>query len=172
MIYDHPLLGYKHRNVRITSYAINFTWRCPTFFALCRSSGTRQRSMFFFPPGNKRYNFVENGNRLASRFALLILYALAQGCRFILEQPSGYAAYTHAFEGSQINSLSRKQGSGAVPTVKIGWQAHRKGIYATPMTGGYRNSHRLQVTCPRIARIQRGSDHQTSTEGRCFSGLD
>ena len=56
-----------------------------------RSSGTHQRSILF-PHGNRNYNFVRDGNRLASRFVLLIYYSLAHMCRFLLEQPGGSTA--------------------------------------------------------------------------------
>lgn len=60
----------------------------PFILCILRSSGTHQRSILF-PEGNKRYSFVSAGNKLAARFCLLILYSLAQGCRFLLEQPAG-----------------------------------------------------------------------------------
>lgn len=59
-----------------------------------RSAGTHQRSILF-PCGNKNYGFVRSGNRLASRFCLVMWYCLALGHVFLLEQPHGSMCELH-----------------------------------------------------------------------------
>jgi len=36
-----------------------------------------------FPLGNMGYDFVETGNRLAARCALMLYYSLSYGCRWL-----------------------------------------------------------------------------------------
>jgi len=48
-----------------------------------------------FPLGNMGYDFVETGNRLAARCALMLYYSLSYGCRWLLEQPHGSTACHH-----------------------------------------------------------------------------
>ena len=48
-----------------------------------------------FPNGNRNYNFVRNGNRLASRCCLVMWYCLALGHVFLLEQPHGSMCEWH-----------------------------------------------------------------------------
>lgn len=59
-----------------------------------RSAGTHQRSILF-PCGNRKYSFVKNGNRLASRFSMVMWYCLALGHVFLLEQPHGSMCELH-----------------------------------------------------------------------------
>ena len=59
-----------------------------------RAAGTHGRS-WLFPEGNRGYNFVRFGNRLASRVVLLMYYSLSLLCRFLLEQPQGSRAPAH-----------------------------------------------------------------------------
>ena len=67
----------------------------PTHVAIrLRSAGSHQRSIFH-PLGNKGYAFVDIGNRLASRVALMIYYALSLHQRFLLEQPAHSAIDIH-----------------------------------------------------------------------------
>lgn len=65
-----------------------------SLIAPLRSAGTHQRSILF-PTGNERYGFVKAGNRLAARFTLIILYSMAMGCRWLLEQPGGCVLCLH-----------------------------------------------------------------------------
>ena len=59
-----------------------------------RSRGTHGRSILF-PLGNTRYGFVEVGNKLASRMALVMWHGVSHGARFLLEQPSGSQLALH-----------------------------------------------------------------------------
>ena len=61
---------------------------------LLRSSGTHQRSVLF-PLGNTEYSFVSQGNKLASRTCLLIMYSMSQLSRILLEQPQNSMLFQH-----------------------------------------------------------------------------
>ena len=52
---------------------------------------THQRDIIS-PRGREEYQFVADGNLMASRVSLLIYYSLARNCRWLLEQPQGSAA--------------------------------------------------------------------------------
>lgn len=67
-----------------------------------RAAGTHGRS-WLFPEGNRGYNFVRFGNRLASRVVLLMYYSLSLLCRFLLEQPQGSRAPAHPRLDSFLN---------------------------------------------------------------------
>lgn len=77
-----PLLGSINKSECLYSYG----WpRC------CAS---HQRSVLF-PLGNMALAFVAKGNKLASRMALVIWYAVSSAMRILLEQPQHSAAELH-----------------------------------------------------------------------------
>lgn len=61
---------------------------------LLRSAGTHQRSVLF-PLGNIGYSFVLQGNKLASRTCLLIMYSMSMLSRILLEQPQNSMLFQH-----------------------------------------------------------------------------
>lgn len=61
---------------------------------LLRSAGTHQRSVLF-PLGNIGYSFVLQGNKLASRTCLLIMFSMSMLSRILLEQPQNSMLFQH-----------------------------------------------------------------------------
>jgi len=63
--------------------------------SFCMPASSSHGRSILFPLGNENYEFVQQGNLLASRMTLLMLYSLAKTCRFLLEQPGGSALPLH-----------------------------------------------------------------------------
>lgn len=83
---------------------------CLIAFELARSRGTHGRSILC-PLGRTRYPFVQMGNTLASRMALVMWHSVSHGSRFFLEQPAGSALALHP----RVAELFQK-----IPTWRVG----------------------------------------------------
>lgn len=72
------------------------------FVCFLRCSGSHQRSILF-PLGNQGYGFCAMGNILASRMALVMIYSMVGGARWLLEQPGGSVAELHTRLGKVLS---------------------------------------------------------------------
>ena len=126
--------------------------------AQLRSAGSHQRSILF-PHGNKKYTFVKNGNRLASRFALVMWYSLAMGCVFLLEQPHGSLCELHPRMALIL---------AAIQIFKCGiWG----GLYASDRSQATPKRHVLYSNDEKLLReLSMAAGHMTKEDMSSFTG--